>query len=90
VNQTYKTFAGFLLFFVVIMFLVTQSNQQKSKIAEWTTPSFMTRWARRKVKADTISEEDRLIGAWTPPGVTFKVSPTGQTPDLTKRLSRRA
>jgi len=85
VNQTYKTFAGFLLFFVVIMFLVTQSNQQKSKIAEWNYSQFMTAVGETKVKAVTISEEDRLIRGVDASGVTFKVSQPVD-PDLTKRL----
>jgi cell division protease FtsH len=74
VNQTFKTFAGFLLFFVVIMFFVTQSNTNKSKIVDWNYTQFMAAVGESKVKAVTISAEDRLIRGVDQDKNEFKVS----------------
>ncbi len=72
-NQTFRTIAAFLLFFVLVMFFLAQANNPKGKPNSWTYSQFMAEVESGNVKAVTINGEEKVLLGATTDGKSFKV-----------------
>ncbi len=84
-NQTFKTLAGFLALFLIIMFAMTQINQPKTKQVTLTYSDFMAQVDAGKVKAVTLNTEDRTLAGALADNSEFKVFQP-EDPQLTGKL----
>ncbi len=87
-NQTFKFLAGWLLFFVVLMFILQQVEKPHKHAITWNYSQFIQSVKSDGVKEVHIQPEERSVTGMTAAGKHFKVT-IPNDPNLTALLLKK-